>query len=190
MHFIYSREVLKVLLNKYKKNKLNKMKKGNKSLLIAVITVIVAVFMLCSCGSRKVNKSKTQTKEVTKIESTKVDSSKTLTNLDSNTKIVDNSVTDEFTISPVDNNKEIIVNGKTYFNVVLKSKKVNNNKVIDNKKNVSVISQNNVKTDVKVNKSKIELIAVKKIDKKQFNFLSLWWILLIIPIYLLWKRFR
>lgn len=166
------------------------MKKENKSLLLSVLIVIISAFMLCSCGSRKVNKSKTESKEVTQIESSKVDRSKTVINSDSNTKIVDNSVTDEFTITPVDNNKEIIVNGKSYFNVVLKHKKVNNSKIIDNKKNVSVIAQNNVKITSKVNKSKIEVSEVKKSDKKQFNLLSLWWILLIIPVYLLWRRFR
>jgi len=166
-------------------------KLGNKTLIGSAILVII-FFLLCSCGSRKVERSKTETKETQTTESTFKDSSKTVTKLDSNTKIVDISQSDELVIEPIDNTKEMVVNGKTYFNTVLKRSKSKNNITTDKTTNVAKTIQNDVKTDTKENKSKVVIADVKNIDKKQFNFLSLWWLYLILiaVIYFCYRKFK
>lgn len=152
---------------------------GNKSLVICFILALALVF-LCSCGARKTESSKTVTKENTVTQSTKVDSSKVVTVSDTNTKIVDNGTEEEFLITPIDSSKEMVVNSVVYKNAVLKHKKVNNNKVVENKVIVAETRQNNIKEAVKTQTSKSATIEMKKTDKKQFNILSLWWVLLLI----------
>jgi len=167
-------------------------KLGNKTLIGSAILVAI-FFLLCltSCSSRKVSKSKTETKEIATTESTTKDSSKTFTKLESNTKIVDVSQSDELVISPIDNTKEMFVNGKTFFNVKLASKKTSNNIVTDKSINAAKTSQNDIKTSDKTNKIKTAIVEVKNSDKKQFNFLSLWWIpLVLVIIYWLWRKYK
>jgi hypothetical protein len=141
----------------------------NKLILLFLIT-----FLIVGCGSRKVNKS--VTKEETQIEI--LDTSKTETKTDTNVKVISCFESDEITIVPIDSTKEIFVNGKTYRNVVLKHKKVKANKVVEQSKKEFKTEQKAVKTNIK----KQTQIEVKQIDKEQFNFLSLWWLYLLILI--------
>jgi len=165
-----------------------KYKLGNKTLIGSAILVII-FFLLCSCGSRKVERSKTETKEAQTTEATFKDSSKTVTKLESNTKIVDSSVTDEFVIIPFDNTKEMVVNGKTYFNTVLKRSKSKNNISTTKTINVAKTSQNDVKKALKNETSKETIIDTKKSDRS-FNYLSLLWLLLIPVIYFGYRKFK
>jgi len=160
-------------------------KVGDRILIFAGLVILL--FWLCSCSSRKVNKSKTETKEVSTTEATFKDSSKTVTKLESNTKIVDISQSDELVISPIDNTKEMVVNGKTYFNAKIRRLKSKNNITTDKSTIASQIKQNDVKKAVKTNKSKTAIVNVKNTDRKQFNF---WWLLLLVPIYLLYRKFK
>ena len=171
-------------LGNYRANKY-----GTKSLLFWALLAVLFL-LLCSCGSRKVTKSNTEIKEVAKTETTKVDSSKVTVNIDSNTKIVDSSDSEEIIFEPVDNTKPMIVNSKTYLNARISTKKVKANKVTTNDLNVYKTAQNSVKEASKEQSSKEVKAEVKNVDKKQFNFLNLWWLLLLIPIYLLYKRYR
>lgn len=136
--------------------------------------ILLLSILIVGCGSRKVNKS--NIKEETQIEI--IDTSKTETKTDTNTKVISCFETDEITIVPIDSTKEIFVNGKTYRNVVLKHKKVKANKVVEQSKKEVKIEQKAVKTNIK----KQTQIEVKQIDKEQFNFLSLWWLYLLILI--------
>jgi uncharacterized protein YcfL len=149
----------------------------NKLILLFLIT-----FLIVGCGSRKVNKS--VTKEETQIEI--LDTSKTETKTDTNTKVITCFESDEITIVPIDSTKEIFVNGKTYRNVVLKHKKVKANKVVEQSKKEVKIEQKAVKTNIK----KQTQIEVKQIDKEPFNFLVWFWLLLLIPIYLLYRKYK
>jgi uncharacterized protein YcfL len=149
----------------------------NKLILLFLIT-----FLIVGCGSRKVNKS--VTKEETQISV--LDTSKTETKTDTNTKVISCFETDEITIVPIDSTKEIFVNGKTYRNVVLKHKKVKANKVVEQNKKEVKIEQKAIKTNIK----KQTQIEVKQIDKEQFNFLVWFWLLLLIPIYLLYRKYK
>ncbi len=163
--------------------------KGNKSLIISFILAL-AVLSLVSCGARKVNKSETEIKETSKTETATVDSSKTITTSQSNIVIVDSSTSDEFTISPIDSSKEMIVSGKKYKNAVLRHKTTSKNKVVDKTETIAKTEQKAIKTNSKADNSKTTKVAVKNIDKKQFNFLSLWWLLLLIPIYIAYRKYK
>jgi len=163
--------------------------KGNRSLLISFILAFIVLF-LCSCSARKVNKSETKTTETASTELTKIDSSKTVTKIDTNTKIVDSSSTDEITITPIDSTKEMIVGQVRYKNVVLKRKKIKNNIISTNNTIVQTYKQNSVKEATKSNSSKSVEATVKNVEKKQFSLLSWWWLLvLLIPAYLYYRKY-
>jgi len=142
---------------------------GKANLYFAVI-VIAILFTCCSCGSRKVSKSKTETKELTESTTTKIDSSKTVTTIDSNIKVTDFGTTDEFTITPLDNTKEMVVNSIKYKNAVLKHKKTKANKVFDKSDKVAKTVQNDVKTDSKDKTSKTATTNTKNSDKQQYDW--------------------
>ena len=110
-----------------------------KHLFILVSLVIVG------CASRKVDvdikKKDSTTVQITKeITTKKTDST-------SNNIIIDKSESDELIIAPIDSTKEIVVNGKKYFNAILKYKKVRNNTYNNNKVKVSKIEDKTLKTN-------------------------------------------
>jgi hypothetical protein len=143
--------------------------------------ILLLSILIVGCGSRKVNKS--VTKEETQISV--LDTSRTETKTDTNVKVITCFESDEITIVPIDSTKEIFVNGKTYRNVVLKHRKVKANKVVQQSKKEVKTEQKAIKTNIK----KQTQIEVKQIDKEQFNFLIWFWLILLIPIYLLYRKF-
>ena len=163
-------------------------KYGTKSLFFWVLLAVLFL-LLCSCGSRKVNKSNTEIKETEKIETIKVDSSKATVNIDSNTKIVDSSDTEEIIFEPIDITKPMVVNNRTYLNARIATKKVKTNKVTTNDLNVSKTAQNSVK-EVNKQQSSKEVKAEVKNTQTKSSYWWLLWFLLLIPIYLLYKRYR
>jgi hypothetical protein len=144
--------------------------------------ILLLSILIVGCGSRKVNKS--VTKEETQISV--LDTSRTETKTDTNVKVITCFESDEITIVPIDSTKEIFVNGKTYRNVVLKHRKVKANKVVQQSKKEVKTEQKAIKTNIK----KQRQIEVKQIDKEQFNFLLWFWLLLLIPIYLLYRKYK
>ena len=102
------------------------------------------LLLLVGCGSRKVNKSNTETKE--KSEIIIVDSLKIAIKTDSNTEIQ----TNEFTIEPIDSIKPIIIidsQGKktSYINARIKHKhEISRNKTLKNE-----LVQRSTKTNIK-----------------------------------------
>ncbi len=106
---------------------------------------ILVSLVFLSCASRKVDvdikKKDSTTVQITKeITTKKTDST-------SNNLVIDKTETDELIIVPIDSTKEIVVNGKKYFNAVLKYKKVRNNTYNNNKVKVSKIEDKAVKTN-------------------------------------------
>lgn len=147
------------------------------------IIIILSAIILVGCGTRKTttNKADVKTKDVV------IDNSTIETKTDTNLKVIDCTSTDEIEIIPIDPAKEIIVNGKTYKNVLLKSKKVKNNIVIDKVEKVVKKQQNNIKTK---SKSNIQ-VKQKQVVSEKGNFWN--WILLIIIIFaifwfIIWSR--
>lgn len=145
----------------------------NKLILLFLIT-----FLIVGCGTRKTQQTKTDvtTKEVT------TDNSVIETKTDTNTKVIDCTLTDEIEIIPIDNTKEIVVNGKTYKNVRLKSKKTKNNVTTNKVEKVAKKQQNAIKI-----KSKASIEVKQKETERNSNY---WWLLLLIPIYLLYRKYK
>jgi H+/gluconate symporter-like permease len=151
---------------------------GNNILLLAIVLALITVIFLTSCGSRKVAKSETKENEKTEIKT----EAKTETKVTDNTKIIDTSTTDEFEICPVFDSLPMVVNGITYKNAKIKrSKKKNNISVVKDVK----IQHNEEKSGLVTVKSN-KVIKEKQIERKQ----SYWWFLLLIPIYILYKKYK
>jgi len=153
-------------------------------------TILILALALASCGARKVNKSATEVKETTKIDVAVVDSSKTTTSTNENTKIVFDLQTNEFTVTPVDTTKSSKFGEVVFKNAVLKHRNTKNNSILDKTITEAKTEQKAVKTSTKQETAKDIKVDVKQIDKEQFSFLSLWWLLLIIPAYYLWRKYK
>jgi hypothetical protein len=146
--------------------------------LIYVLFLIATIICATSCGTRKTNQTKNDvtTKEVV------TDNSVIETKTDTNLKVIDCTSTDEIEIIPIDNTKEIIVNGKTYKNVSIKQRKVKNNVTTNKVEKVAKKQQNAIKT-----KSKASIEVKQKETERNSNY---WWLLLLIPIYLLYRKYK
>lgn len=140
------------------------------------IILLFSLILFVSCSTRKVQKSTEAVKETT-TEATKIDEVKT-----DNTKINIVENCDETIIEPIDTIAPMIINGKVYKNARLRriNKKVETNIVKDIKE---------VKTTVKQAKKKTSHEVIKKDIKKKS--VSLWfWLLLIIPICYLFRKYK
>lgn len=140
------------------------------------IILLFSLILFVSCSTRKVQKSTEAVKE-TITEATKIDEVKT-----DNTKINIVENCDETIIEPIDTIAPMIINGKVYKNARLRriNKKVETNIVKDIKE---------VKTTVKQAKKKTSHEVIKKDIKKKS--VSLWfWLLLIIPICYLFRKYK
>jgi hypothetical protein len=151
---------------------------GNNMLLLAIVLALITIIFLTSCGSRKVNKSETKESEKTEVKT----EAKTETKVTDNTKIVDTSTTDEIEICPVSDSLPMVVNGITYKNAKIKRKKSKNN--ISIAKDVK-FQHKAQKSDVVTVKSN-RIIEVKQTERKE----SYWWFLLLIPVYILYKKYK
>lgn len=141
---------------------------------------LILLLLLVSCGSRKVNKSVIDQEIKKEIATTIVDTSKTTTNTVENTKIVDTSCIDEIEFIPVDNTKPMTINGKTYFNTVLKHKKSKSNISIVKDKKVSQIEDKGVNLKIKEEIKESKKEDIKNIDKKPIPFWHFLFLLLIL----------
>jgi hypothetical protein len=143
---------------------------------LSKIIFLFSLVLFVGCSTRKVQKSTEAVKETT-TEATKIDEVKT-----DNTKINIVENCDETIIEPIDTIAPMIVNGKVYKNARLRrtNKKVETNIAKDTKE---------VKTTVKQAKKKTSHEVIKKDIKKKS--ISLWfWLLLIIPIYYLFRKYK
>ena len=154
---------------------------GNKSLIIAFIISITILVFLFSCGARKVEKSEIVEQEKKEVKSTL----ETETKVTDNTKIIDTSTSDEIEFLPIDNTLSFTIKGQEYKNVKIKHSKKKNNISIDKDIKVSQIE----KKEVKTNESKDKETVEKKIERKA-NYWWLFWFLLLIPIYYLYKKIK
>ena len=150
------------------------------------IFILVSLVFL-SCGSRKVDKSKT---EIKKDSISVVD---VQTNVQTNLQVEESNISkidtteDEFIIEPIDSSKEITVNGKTYKNVKIRHKKTKVNSLYTNEKKVV---KNALKQQIKHNKQVVSTSKVfveKKIDKKESLVKYFYILLLIILLYIIYK---
>jgi len=150
--------------------------------------IFIILIVLTSCSSRKVLVDKTDIKKdsiaETKVVVTKIDT----TNKTDSTKVIINTDSSEIVITPIDSSKTIIVDGKTYKNVVLKIKKNKSNTLYTNNKKESNIKRVDSVATSKTETKEHQVAKTKIIDKKQNYWFLVWWILLILIIYLLWRN--
>jgi len=153
------------------------------------IVAIIIAFTLTSCSSRKVQKSEIKVNETEQTQTAKIDTSKTVTKTETNTKVLDSSTTDEITIEPLDNTKEMVVDGKKYFNTVIKRKKSKSNKVVDKTETTAKTEQKAVIETDNSKKTKSIEIETKQTERKS-NYWWLLWFLLLIPIYYFYRKYK
>ena len=139
--------------------------------------ILVSIFLV-GCASRKVDvdikkKDSTIVETKTEVVVKKTDST-------SDNFVVDKSESDELIITPIDATKEIIVNGKKYFNAILKYKKIKNNTYSNNKVKVSKIEDkhSNSKSNTRV-KSKEKTKNIKTNNTTLYLFFLIIFIILL-----------
>lgn len=141
------------------------------------LVYLFLILIFIGCGSRKVNKSSIEEKVKTETTTEVKEETKTNRNEQSTTKIIDTSSTDEIEFIPVDNTKPMTINGKTYFNTILKHRKTKTNISIAKDKKVSQIEDKAV--NFKSNEKKLQStkVEIKKIDKEPIPF---WYFILLL----------
>jgi hypothetical protein len=164
-----------------------------KYLLIPIVTALIAVICLTSCGAKTVNKEETKTDSIAKnVTVLKTDS----TSIDKKVLVYDVE-TDEIVIEAVDTTEPIEITnneGKVtrYKNARLSKKKRKDNTIVVSEKIVAKIVVDSVSNEIEVNKVE----STKIVYKEQFNWgtfiLQLWWLwlLIILAIYLAYRRYK
>jgi len=143
------------------------------------IKYLLVLLLLVGCGTRKVNKSNTET--TTKTEVTISDTTKIVTN----TSYDIDKVVNDFYIEPIDTCKAIVIidnNGKktSYLNAKIRHKReTSRNKTIKNE-----IVQSSRKENIK--QTAQTKTSVKQIEKKASIITELWWLWLLIFVILLY----
>jgi hypothetical protein len=143
--------------------------------------LLLTAISLMSCGSRKVQRSKTEDKTQIAI----VDTSTTKTIDNTIISVIEIDSTSEMLIEPIDTTKEMVVNGKKYINSRIKWKKTNKVKKLVENKNVVKTERKAVKIVAKREKK----LQTMKSDRESSYFWVLWFLLLI-PIYYFLRRYR
>jgi len=141
------------------------------------------LLLFVGCGSRKVNKTNTEIKEISEISV--IDSTKKVIQTNSINEIQSN----EFEIVPIDTLKPIIIvdsQGKktSYLNAKIKSK----SEISLNKTQKKETVQSSVKTNIKALKQTKQ--AEKQIERKESLITSLWWLWLLLILLFISYKFR
>ena len=152
---------------------------GNRILIFSIL-VIMALAFLCSCASRKTDRKE----EKQKIDFTEQTSEETKTDSQTTTKVIDTSTIDEIEIIPIDSTKPVVINGKTYLNAKIKHVKRKNNITTDKVEKVAENQRKAVKTQLKAN------TQVKEKQTERESGFSWWWLLMLIPIYVIYREFK
>ena len=168
-------------VNRTNEVNINKLPKDYLILLFFIIIACFFTLIMTSCSSRKVAKSETKESQ-TNVESNSIKVQNTLTD---NTKIVDSSTIDEIEICPVSDTLPMVINGITYKNAKIRRKKTKSNISIVKDVNVQHNVQKSGLKTVKTNK----VVEAKQTESKQ-NCLYLWWLLLLIPIYFAYRKYK
>jgi len=163
--------------------------------------ILLSLITLTSCGSRKVNKQQTETKQETKTEikevSKSLDSSKVETEEESSSKINFEVSTKDFLFEPIDNTKPFFIGSQKYENVKVVNKESNSKYSEETellKKQTEYRFLQLEKTiETLVNENKELKSSTKQVDKKE-SFSNLIWsfsllLLLILIIYYLYNKY-
>jgi len=147
--------------------------------IMITLLMLALLWLVCSCGTRKVQKS--DTKEDTKTEQATTEKKDIETKTE--TKTVINDETNDFEITPIDTSKVLIINGKIFKNAKVK--------IVNRKVNTTVAEMSTVKDlSKKTNTIKTDIVKtnkVKKVERKSNPFLTLLWLLIPVIGYLILK---
>lgn len=143
---------------------------------------ILIIFLLVSCGSRKVDVQKTDT--VIKTDSISIVKKEEVVVTQNNVFV--NTDTDEMEITPIDSTKPFMVGEKKYYNAKIRYKKtkvilVDTTKVLESKKESQA---------VRTIKDKKEKVFKKNIDKKESHSIYWWWLLIILLVLFIFYVYR
>jgi hypothetical protein len=154
---------------------------------------LLLAFLIVSCGAKTINKEEKKTDSIaTTIAVVKTDS----TSIDKKVLVYDVE-TDEIVIEAVDTTQPIEITnneGKVtkYKNARLSNKKRKDNTIVVSEKIVAKIVVDSITNEIEVNKVE----STKIVYKKQFNWstfiIQLWWLwlLILLAIYLAYRRFK
>jgi len=147
--------------------------------LMITLLMLSLIWLLCSCGTRKVQKS--STKEENKIEqSTKINND---IETKTETKTVINDESNEMEIAPIDTAKVLIINGKEFKNAKVK--------ILHRKTDTNITAKETVKDKTTIKNEAViaskKQTTTKDIEKKSNPFTPLLWLLIPAAIYLIWK---
>ena len=151
-----------------------------------VLYILVSCSLAVGCATRKADT------QINKKDSTAVTSTKEVTQSKSDstatTVTVDNTVTYEIEIKPLDSTKPLIVNGKSYFNAILRYKKQSND--VRTKQEIKVAK--NERKEVKTNSKARVQSKEKEKHVKAVRFQWWWWliVLLAVAVYLVLKKYK
>jgi len=143
------------------------------------LILLLLLFTLVSCSTRKVQKS--STKEEAKTEQATTEKKDITAEKEAKTVINDES--NEMEITPIDTAKVLIINGKTFKNAKVK--------ILHRKTATNITAKETVKDKTKSENKAITAVkkqaTTKDIEKKSNPFLPLLWLLIPAGIYLVWK---
>jgi len=147
------------------------------------VILIIFLFALASCASRKVQTNIVETKTDSIVEQKDTVAIKIIDSV----SIVKDITIDEITITPLDTCKPFTVDGKVYKNVVIKIKKTKDNSLYSEKKTVSKnASKKQLKRVTKAANSKTKQTIRKSNPFKYFILLFI----LIVILFLAYKYFN
>lgn len=137
--------------------------------------LLILLLLLTSCGTRKVNKSKEETKQ-DKVETVQ---NNIQVKENAAVKVIDS--TDEISIEPIDSIKPMVIDGKSYLNVKIKHKKRKVNTSI-------VLDKTTSDTSKKKTVEKTEVVKDDKVIERKTSLVTqLWWLWLLILLFILYK---
>jgi len=143
------------------------------------IKYLLVLLLLVGCGTRKVNKTNTET--TTKTEVSISDTTKIVTNTAYNI----DKVVNDFCIEPIDTTKALVIidnNGKktSYLNAKIRHRReISSNKTLKNE-----IVQSSRKENIK--QSTQSKTSVKQIERKASIITEFWWLWLLIFVILIY----
>jgi hypothetical protein len=147
------------------------------------VILIIFLFTLASCASRKVQTNIVETKTDSIVEQKDTVAIKIIDSV----SVIKDITIDEITITPLDTCKPFTVDGKVYKNVVIKIKKTKDNSLYSEKKTVSKnTSKQQLKRVTKATNNKTKQTVRKSNPFKYFILL----LILIVVLFLAYKYFN
>jgi len=152
------------------------------------INIIVLLLILTSCASRKVDINKVTVKKDSITETKAVVKTDEISSVKDTTNINTFEDASEIAIIPVDPSKEMLIDGKSYRNVSLKIKKNRVNTIFKGSKFRTDIKHKDSISNTKTQETTNTVGKTKVIDKKANYWFIIYWLILLIVLYLIYKN--